>query len=122
MNRVLVATLSCVFRHSAWQTTCSTSSPSQTEFHAATAKPAYYKVNCNAATISSTTSSRRRHSHLKPSAARALIDQDQNTAHAQPGLPLVVNTHFHWDHHQGNEAYPSLARWRRDWSSEATSH
>src|SRR6266436_5291213 len=41
----------------------------------------------------------------KPSAARALIEQIKKLT-PKP-VKFVVNTHFHWDHYQGNEAYPS---------------
>src|SRR6266403_2557798 len=43
--------------------------------------------------------------HSKPSAARALIEQIKKLT-PKP-VKFVVNTHFHWDHYQGNEAYPS---------------
>jgi hypothetical protein len=70
--------------------------------YAAIAKPAY-KVNCNAAII--------------------ILDDGVPVADTHPSLggprahraskltpkpvKFVVNTHFHWDHYQGNEAYPS---------------
>jgi glyoxylase-like metal-dependent hydrolase (beta-lactamase superfamily II) len=41
--------------------------------------------------------------HSKPSAARALIAQIK-TLTDKP-VKCVVNTHFHWDHYQGNQAY-----------------
>jgi cyclase len=43
--------------------------------------------------------------HSKPSAARALIEQIKKIT--DKPVKYVVNTHFHWDHYQGNEAYPS---------------
>ncbi|HEY7510893.1 MAG TPA: MBL fold metallo-hydrolase [Vicinamibacteria bacterium] len=43
--------------------------------------------------------------HSKPSAARALMAQIRGVT-GQP-VRWVVDTHFHWDHYQGNEAYPS---------------
>jgi glyoxylase-like metal-dependent hydrolase (beta-lactamase superfamily II) len=43
--------------------------------------------------------------HSKPSAARALMAQIK-TVTDKP-VRWVVDTHFHWDHYQGNEAYPS---------------
>ena len=43
--------------------------------------------------------------HSKPSAARGLIAQIK-TLTDKP-VKYVVNTHFHWDHYQGNQAYPS---------------
>ena len=40
-----------------------------------------------------------------PSAARSLIEQIKKLT-PKP-VKYVVNTHFHWDHTQGNEAYPN---------------
>jgi len=72
--------------------------------YAAIAKPAY-KVNCNAAIIVLGDSVLVVDTHSKPSAARALIEQIKKLT-PKP-VKYVVNTHFHWDHYQGNEAYPS---------------
>jgi glyoxylase-like metal-dependent hydrolase (beta-lactamase superfamily II) len=72
--------------------------------YAAIAKPAY-KVNCNAAIIFLGDSVLVVDTHSKPSAARALIEQIKKLT-PKP-VKFVVNTHFHWDHYQGNEAYPS---------------
>lgn len=72
--------------------------------YAAIAKPAY-KVNCNAAIIFLGDSVLVVDTHSKPSAARALIEQIKKLT-PKP-VKYVVNTHFHWDHYQGNEAYPS---------------
>src|ERR1700686_3469017 len=72
--------------------------------YAAIAKPAY-KVNCNAAIVILSDSVLVVDTHSKPSAARALIEQIKKLT-PKP-VKYVVNTHFHWDHHQGNEAYPS---------------
>ena len=72
--------------------------------YAAIAKPAY-KVNCNAAIIILGDSVLVVDTHSKPSAARALIEQIKKLT-PKP-VKYVVNTHFHWDHYQGNEAYPS---------------
>jgi glyoxylase-like metal-dependent hydrolase (beta-lactamase superfamily II) len=72
--------------------------------YAAIAKPAY-KVNCNAAIIILSDSVLVVDTHSKPSAARALIEQIKKLT-SKP-VRYVVNTHFHWDHYQGNEAYPS---------------
>src|SRR6478609_6845532 len=71
---------------------------------AAIAKPAY-KVNCNAAIILLGDSVLVVDTHSKPSAARALIEQIKKLT--DKPVRYVVNTHFHWDHYQGNEAYPS---------------
>src|ERR1700716_1915108 len=72
--------------------------------YAAIAKPAY-KVNCNAAIIFLDDVVLVVDTHSKPSAARALIEQIKKLT-SKP-VKFVVNTHFHWDHYQGNEAYPS---------------
>ena len=72
--------------------------------YAAIAKPAY-KVNCNAAIIILGDAVLVVDTHSKPSAARALIEQIKKLT-PRP-VKFVVNTHFHWDHYQGNQAYPS---------------
>ena len=72
--------------------------------YAAISKPAY-KVNCNAAIILLDDGVLVVDTHSKPSAARALIEQIKKLT-PKP-VKFVVNTHFHWDHYQGNEAYPS---------------
>ena len=72
--------------------------------YAAIAKLAY-KVNCNAAIILLDDGVLVVDTHSKPSAARALIEQIKKLT-PKP-VKFVVNTHFHWDHYQGNEAYPS---------------
>ncbi len=71
---------------------------------AAIAKSAY-KVNCNAAIIDLGESLLVVDTHSKPSAARGLIQQIK--ALTPKPVKYVVNTHFHWDHYQGNQAYPS---------------
>src|SRR6266403_952018 len=72
--------------------------------YAAIAKPAY-KVNCNATIIFLDDVVLVVDTHSKPSAARALIEQIKKLT-PKP-VKFVVNTHFHWDHYQGNDAYPS---------------
>jgi cyclase len=72
--------------------------------YAAIARPAY-KVNCNAAIILLDESVLVVDTHSKPSAARGLIDQIKKLT--DKPVKYVVNTHFHWDHYQGNQAYPS---------------
>jgi cyclase len=72
--------------------------------YAAIAKPAF-KVNCNAAIIFLGDSVLVVDTHSKPSAARALIEQIKKLT--DKPVRYVVNTHFHWDHYQGNQAYPS---------------
>jgi cyclase len=72
--------------------------------YAAIAKP-QYKINCNAAIILLGDSVLVVDTHSKPSAARALIEQIKKLT--DKPVRYVVNTHFHWDHYQGNQAYPS---------------
>jgi glyoxylase-like metal-dependent hydrolase (beta-lactamase superfamily II) len=72
--------------------------------HVAVAARAY-KVNCNTALIETDDGVLVVDSHSKPSAARAVIERLRAVT-AKP-VRYVVNTHFHWDHWQGNEAYPS---------------
>ena len=66
--------------------------------YAAIAKPAY-KVNCNAAIIFLDDSVLVVDTHSKPSAARDLIEQIKKMT--DKPVKYVVNTHFHWDHYQG---------------------
>ena len=77
--------------------------------YAAIAAPRY-KVNCNAAVILTNDGVVVVDSHSKPSAALALYREVQSIT-KQP-IKRVINTHFHWDHWQGNqtykEAYPDL--------------
>jgi cyclase len=72
--------------------------------YAAIAKP-QYKINCNAAIILLGDSVLVVDTHSKPSAARALIEQIKKLT--DKPVRYVVNTHVHWDHYQGNQAYPS---------------
>ena len=72
--------------------------------HAAVAAPAY-KVNCNTAIIESDGGVIVVDTHSKPSAARVIIEQIRKIT-SKP-VRYVVNTHFHWDHWHGNEAYPA---------------
>lgn len=58
-------------------------------------------------------------SHSKPCAARALVAQSRGLT--DKPVRYVVNSHFHWDHAQGNRAY--VGAWPADaeiLSSEAT--
>src|SRR5436190_1081855 len=62
-----------------------------------------YKVNSNAAVIATNDGVVVIDSHSKPSAARFVYQQIQVVTKAP--VKKIVNTHFHWDHWQGNEAY-----------------
>src|SRR4029077_14133543 len=70
--------------------------------YAAIAAPRY-KVNSNAAVILTNDGVVVVDSHSKPSAAQALYKEIQGIT-KQP-IRKVINTHFHWDHWQGNQVY-----------------
>jgi glyoxylase-like metal-dependent hydrolase (beta-lactamase superfamily II) len=70
----------------------------------AVAAPAY-KVNSNTAIIEIDDGLLVVDSHSKPSAARVVVGLLRDLT-AKP-VRYVVNTHFHWDHWQGNEVYPA---------------
>lgn len=61
-------------------------------------------INCNAAVVVYDEGVLVVDTHSRPSSARALI----STIAAVTDKPVryAVNTHFHWDHAQGNHAYP----------------
>jgi cyclase len=104
MNRVLIAILFLLLPVSCVADDLFDIKPVAGGIYAAIAKPAY-KVNCNAAIIILDDGVLVVDTHSKPSAARALIEQIKKLT-PKP-VKFVVNTHFHWDHYQGNEAYPS---------------
>jgi cyclase len=56
--------------------------------------------------------------HSKPSAATSLIRQ-VNREITQKPIRYVINTHFHWDHTQGNRAY-RVAEEKIDFIASAT--
>jgi len=70
--------------------------------YAAIAAPRY-KVNSNAAVIVTNDGVIVVDSHSKPSAAYALYREIQAVT-KQP-IRKIINTHFHWDHWQGNQVY-----------------
>lgn len=72
--------------------------------YAAIAKPQYF-VNCNAGIVVLEDGVLVVDTHSKPSAARALIEQIKELT--DKPVEYVVDTHFHWDHYQGNQAYPN---------------
>ena len=74
--------------------------------HVAVAAPAY-KVNCNTAIIESDDGVVIVDTHSKPSAAR-LIVQELRGLTTKP-VRYVVNTHFHYDHTDGNQVYAGKA-------------
>jgi cyclase len=104
MNRTLLAILLLFLPASCVADDLFDIKPVADGIYAAIAKPAY-KVNCNAVIIFLDDGVLVVDTHSKPSAARALIEQVKKLT-PKP-VRFVVNTHFHWDHYQGNEAYPS---------------
>src|SRR5499433_2989164 len=79
---------------------------------------ARYKVNCNAAVILTDDGVVVVDSHSKPSAAYALYRQIQGIT-KQP-IKKIINTHFHWDHWQGNQVYAAQASNLEIITSEST--
>ena len=61
-------------------------------------------INCNAAIFVRSQDVVVVDSHSKPSAAASLIAQIKREITTKP-VRYVINTHFHWDHTQGNHAY-----------------
>jgi len=61
-------------------------------------------TNCNAAIFVSSQDVLVVDAHSKPSAAASLIAQIKKEVTTKP-VRYLVNTHFHWDHTQGDEAY-----------------
>src|SRR5215813_9930838 len=74
--------------------------------YAAIAAPRY-KINSNAAVILTNDGVVVVDSHSKPSAAQALYKEIQGVT-KQP-IRKVINTHFHWDHWQGNQVYAAAS-------------
>jgi glyoxylase-like metal-dependent hydrolase (beta-lactamase superfamily II) len=71
--------------------------------YAALAKPRN-PINCNAAVIVYDDGVVVVDTHSRPSSAKALIQQIKSIT--DKPVRYAVNTHFHWDHAQGNHAYP----------------
>jgi cyclase len=61
-------------------------------------------INCNAAIFVRSKDVVVVDAHSKPSAAAALLAQIKREITTKP-VRYVINTHFHWDHTQGNQAY-----------------
>jgi cyclase len=86
--------------------------------YAAVARPRN-PINCNAAVIVYDEGVLVVDTHSRPSSAQGLIEQIK-TITDKP-VRYAVNTHFHWDHAQGNHAYPvAFPRQVAIVSSEAT--
>jgi cyclase len=71
--------------------------------YAALARP-QVMINCNAAIFVNSQDVVVVDAHSKPSAAAALIAQIKKEVTTKP-VRYLVNTHFHWDHTQGDSAY-----------------
>jgi cyclase len=65
------------------------------------------EINSNAAIFVNSSDVLVVDTHSKPSAAASLIAQIKKEITPHP-VRYVVNTHFHWDHIQGNQAYRAL--------------
>ena len=61
-------------------------------------------LNCNAAIFVNSADVLVVDAHSKPSAAAALIAQIKRQITPKP-VRYLVDTHFHWDHMQGNAGY-----------------
>jgi cyclase len=61
-------------------------------------------INCNAAVFVRSKDVVVVDAHSKPSAGASLIAQIKREITEKP-VRYVINTHFHWDHTQGNHAY-----------------
>jgi cyclase len=86
--------------------------------YAAIAKPRT-PINCNAAIVVYDEGVLVMDTHSRPSSASALIRQIKSVT--DKPVRYAVNSHFHWDHAQGNRAYPvAFPRQVAVVSSEAT--
>ena len=74
-------------------------------------------TNCNAAIFVGSKDVVVVDAHSKPSAATSLLRQIKREITEKP-VRYVINTHFHWDHTQGNHAY-RLAEERVDFIANA---
>jgi len=75
--------------------------------YAAIARPQAL-INCNAVIFENAKDLLIVDAHSKPSAAAALVAQIRREVTQKP-IRYIVNTHFHWDHTQGDAAYRRLA-------------
>ena len=76
--------------------------------YAAVAKP-QAMTNCNAAIFVNSRDVVVVDAHSKPSAAASLIAQIRKEITPKP-VRYLVNTHFHWDHTQGDAAYKATGK------------
>jgi cyclase len=66
-------------------------------------------INCNAAIFVRSKDVVVVDAHSKPSAAASIIRQIRREVTDKP-VRYVINTHFHWDHTQGDRAYTETGR------------
>jgi glyoxylase-like metal-dependent hydrolase (beta-lactamase superfamily II) len=85
---------------------------------AALAKPTTW-TNCNGVVFELSDGLLVMDSHSKPSAAAALVAQIRRDISMKP-VRYLVNSHFHWDHAQGNAHYRESEAGVRIIASEAT--
>ncbi len=76
-------------------------------------------TNCNAGIFELSDGLLVMDSHSKPSAAAALLAQIRKEISGKP-VRYLVNSHFHWDHTQGNAVYRKMGPRLDIISSEAT--
>ncbi len=76
-------------------------------------------TNCNAAIFVNSEDVVVVDAHSKPSAAASLIAQIKKEVTTKP-VRYLVNTHFHWDHTQGDSAYKATGGNVQIIASEAT--
>ncbi len=76
-------------------------------------------TNCNAAIFVNARDIMIVDTHSKPSAVAGLVAQIRKEITEKP-IRYVVNTHFHWDHSQGNPTYKQIAPHADVVSSRAT--
>src|SRR5258708_3103069 len=86
--------------------------------YAALARPQIL-TNCNAAIFVNSQDVLVVDAHSKPSAAAALIAQIKKDVTTKP-VRYLVNSHFHWDHTQGDAAYKAVGQKVDIIASEAT--
>ena len=75
-------------------------------------------INCNAAILVGAKEVVVVDAHSKPSAATSLMGQIKREITEKP-VRYVINTHFHWDHTQGNHAY-RVAEQKMDFIASTT--
>src|ERR1700704_4420924 len=86
--------------------------------YAAIARPESL-LNCNAAIFENSADLLIVDTHSKPSAVTALVSQIRREITPKP-IRYIVNSHFHWDHTQGNPTYHRIAPHADILASEAT--